>query len=183
MKLNLVFSLILAGAGLLAAQPPQVTRKNLHQPQTIQGYPCARGIAWFFTDGKLQRCTVDRETAFGEEQIPADTYIALNPDGTPRFIQMSHDAPIMGLNCLGGSWLGSGEGAVVDFYPSGKLELCYLAHAQLVQGVPCARGGFWESFSHVDPGVSFYESGKLKACKLAKDFGGEKAGTRFSQSR
>jgi hypothetical protein len=101
----------------------------------------------------LNRCTVAREIAFGEARIPAGSYIALHSDGTPDLVQMPHDAPILSLKCQGGSWLGSGEGSVVAFYPNGKLKLCYLAGDQQVQDVPCAHGGFLTSLSSVDPGV------------------------------
>ncbi|HEY1254020.1 MAG TPA: hypothetical protein VGF01_04505, partial [Terracidiphilus sp.] len=115
--------------------------------------------------------------------IPAGTYIALHPDGTPDLVQMPHDTPILGLICMGGSWLGPGEGAVVASYPSGKLKLCYLAGDQQVQGVPCAHGGFFASLGGVDPGLLFDESGKLRACKLAKVYGAQRKGEHFAQSR
>jgi hypothetical protein len=166
-----------------AVDSPHVNRRFLHQPTDIQDYPCAKGYAWFFDDGRLNRCTVKREIPFGEARIPAGSYIGLNPDGTPNLVQMSHDAPILGLTCQGGSWLGSSEGSVVAFYPSGKLKLCYLAGGQSVQGVPCARGGFWATLTGVDPGVSFDESGKLRSCKLAKDFDAQRKGERFVQTR
>jgi len=168
---------------LFAGASPTVHRKSLHGPTEIQGYPCAKGIAWFFDDGHLNRCTVTREIPFGEARIPAGTYIALNPDGTPNFIQMSHDAPILGMTCQGGSWLGPGEAGVVAFYPSGKLKVCYLAGNQTVQGVPCAAGGLLASLHGVDPGVLFDESGKLRGCKLAKDYGMWKRGERFTQDK
>ena len=139
--------------------------------------------AWFFADGRLHRCTVTHEIAFGEVRISAGSYIALHPDGTPDLVQMPHDAPILGLTCAGGSFLGPGKGSVVAFYPSGKLKLCFLAHEQDVQGVPCAPGGFWATLTGVDPGVSFDESGKLLACKLARDFGSQHKGERFVQAR
>jgi len=169
-------------AGCALSQPasqPKVQRSTLQAPTEIQGYPCAKGYAWFFDDGRLNRCTVTRAIPFGEARIPAGSYIALNPDGTPNLVQMSHDAPVLGLTCQGGSWLGPGEGSVVAFYPSGKLKLCFLAHAQTVQGVPCAKGGFFATLSGVDPGVSFNEAGKLSACKLAKDFGAQRRGDRY----
>jgi hypothetical protein len=166
-----------------AGVPPHTSRKTLDQPTEIQGYPCDKGYAWFFDDGRLSRCTVTRETAFGEARIPAGTYIALNPDGTPSFIQMSHDATILGLICQGGSLLGSGEASVVAFYPSGKLKVCYLAGDQSVQGVPCAAGGLLATLNGVEPGVLFYESGKLRACKLAKDYGAQRKGERFVQKQ
>jgi hypothetical protein len=178
-------ALLLCGLSLSAqaGTRPAVTRKTLPQPTEIQGYPCAKGYAWFFDDGRLNRCTVTREIAFGEARIPAGTYIVLHPDGTPDFIQMPHDAPILGLKCQGGSWLGPSEGSVVAFYPSGKLKLCYLAGDQRVQGVPCAHGGFWATLSGVDPGVEFDESGKLRACRLARDFGGQRKGERYAPAR
>ena len=89
---------------------------------------------------------------------------------------MSHDAPILGLNCLGGSWLGSGEGAMVAFYPSGKLKQCFLAGDQIVQGVPCTNGGLLGS------GAKFHQSGKLQSCKLSKDFGTQHRGEMFVQT-
>ena len=165
-----------------AGAPPHTSRKTLDQPTGIQGYPCAKGYAWFFDDGRLSRCTITREIPFGEARIPAGSYIALNSDGTPNLVQMSHDAPILGLTCQGGSWLGPGEGAVVAFYPSGKLKLCFLVQNQTVQGIPCAHGGFWATLTGDDPGVSFDESGKLRACKLARDFGHQRKGERFVQA-
>jgi hypothetical protein len=163
-----------------AGDPPHVSRKTLDQPTEIQGYPCAKGIAWFFDDGHLNRCTVTRETAFGEARIPAGSYIALNPDGTPDFVQMSHDAPILSMTCMGGSLLGAGEGAVVAFYPSGKLKQCYLAGDQDVQGVPCMNGGILGDGR--EGGAIFYENGKLKSCKLTKDYGTQRKGERFVQA-
>jgi len=162
-----------------AGGQPHVSRKTLDQPTEIQGYPCAKGYAWFFDDGRLNRCTVTREIPFGEARIPAGSYIALNPDGILTFIQMSHDAPIMGMTCMGGSFLGSGEGAMVAFYPSGKLKQCYLAGDQTVQGVPCMSGGFFADGR--GGGAKFHENGKLASCKLTKDFGTQHKGERFVQ--
>ncbi len=187
-KLPITFSLLaLLVCGLSlpawAGTRPAVTRRTLDLPTEIQGYPCAKGYAWFFGDGRLSRCTVTREVAFGEARIPAGTYIALQLDGTPDFIQMSHDAAILGLKCQGGSWFGPSEGAMVAFYPSGKLKQCFLAGDQMAQGVPCAHGSFWASLGRVDSGVVFDESGKLSACKLAKDFGAQHKGERYAPAR
>jgi hypothetical protein len=176
--------LILVACGLTCAgwagPQPEVHRRTLHEPTEIQGYPCAKGYAWFFADGRLNRCTVTREVLFGEARVPAGTYIALNPDGTPAFVQMSHNAQILNLTCMGGSWLGSGEGAMVGFYSSGKLKECYLAGDQIVQGIPCMNGGILGD--SLGSGAVFHENGKLKSCKLAKDFGGQRKGERFVQA-
>jgi hypothetical protein len=162
------------------APQPQVHRRFLQQPVEIDGYPCAKGWAWFFPDSRLNRCTVTREIPFGEARIPAETYIDIDDDGSPDFIQMTHDAPILGMTCMGGSWLGSGEGAMVSFYRSGKLKQCFLAGDQIVQGVPCMNGGLLGDGT--GSGAMFYESGKLKSCKLTRDFGTFKRGQRFEQA-
>jgi hypothetical protein len=162
-----------------AGAAPHANRKTLDQPAEIQGYPCDKGYAWFFDDGRLNRCTVTREILFGEARIPAGSYIALHPDGAPDFVQMSHDAPILGMTCSGGSLLGPGEGSVVAFYPSGKLKQCYLASDQTVQGVPCESGGLFGDGR--GGGAKFHENGKLASCKLTKDYGGMHRGERFVQ--
>jgi hypothetical protein len=163
------------------AAPPPTTRKTLDQPAVIQGYGCAKGHAWFFGDGHLARCTVERKTAFAEISIPPGSIIALLPDGNPDFVQMSHDAPVRDFVCQGGGLLGPGEGSVVSFYSSGKLKLCFLARDQEVQGIPCSKGGFLASLHGQDPGLQFYESGKVHSCRLSRDFAGLPAGARFKQ--
>ena len=164
---------------LSAGALPQTHHKTLDQPTEIQGYSCDKGDAWFFDDGRLNRCTVTREISFGEARIPAGSYIALHPDGTPDFVQMSHDAPILSMTCLGGSLLGTGEGSVVAFYPSGKLKQCYLAGDQTVQGVPCESDGFFADGR--GGGAKFHENGMLASCKLTQDFAGMHKGDRFMQ--
>jgi len=185
-QFTLFLVLLLLLCGLRAATPAQTphhaSRKTLDHPTTIQGYPCAKGYAWFFDDDRLYRCTVTQEIPFGEVRIPAGTYIALTPQGIPDFVQMSHDALILGLTCQGGSFLGPSEGSVVTFYPNGKLKLCFLARDQIVQGIPCAHGGFFASLNGVDPGVSFDEGGKLISCRLSKDFGAQHRGERYVQA-
>ncbi|MGB8845279.1 MAG: hypothetical protein WCC73_06345, partial [Terracidiphilus sp.] len=147
-----------------------------------QSIPCAKGDAWFFSDGQLQKCTVTREMPFGEITIPAGSWITLTEDGKPHFVQMNHDAPVLSLKCQGGSPLGPSEGPVVALYPSGKLKACFLAGDQTVQGVPCSHGGFFSTVSGPDPGVYFYESGKLRQCRLAADFGGNRKRELFKQA-
>ena len=169
--------------GLFAAgwaqSKPQTYRKTLDQPTEIQAYPCAKGYAWFFADGKLANCTVSRDVAFGEATIPAGSWITLLPDGKPRIAQMKHDARVAGVTCRGGGLLGPSEGPMVAFYPNGKLKQCFLAGDQTVQGVPCMSGGILgDGFGG---GVMFYESGKLKSCKLTADFGGQHKGDRYMQ--
>jgi hypothetical protein len=161
------------------ANPVQDQRRALDQATTIQGYPCAKGNAWFYADDRLNRCTITRDMAFGEAWIPAGSIIQLQQDGSPQYALMSHDTPVLGMRCAGGGLLGPGEGSVTEFYPSGKFKLCFLAGDQIVQAVPCASGGFWRAmFGHEAP-VEFREDGKLKSCGLAVDFGGKHRGDNF----
>lgn len=164
-----------------ATSQSKTYRKTLQQPADIQGYSCANGYVWFYSDGQLKHCTVASETLFGEIRIPAGTYITLLPDGKPATAQMIHDTSLLGITCQGGSFLGPSEGSTVAFYPSGKLKACFLADDQLVQNVPCSHGGFFTTLFGIDPRVDFYESGKLKSCRLSKNFGALRRGQRVIQ--
>lgn len=186
---NLIFFFLLA-CGLLAAadaaeKQPQPTRKKLAQDTAIQGYPCQRGYAWFYQDGKLNRCTVWRATAFGEAQVPAGSIIELWPDGTTNFVMLAHDAVVDGYNGMGGGPLGPAEGAITSFYRSGRLHTIYLVADQTIQGVPCRGGQLGMLTDPINGGnfVEFYENGALRSCKLTRDFGGQKRGHRLLLKR
>jgi hypothetical protein len=168
----------LAGAGL-AGSEAQLQRKTLDQSKQIQSYECAKGYAWFYADGKLKSCTLTHDTDFGVARAPAGSWITLDEDGRPKLLQLNHDTPILGYKCRGGNRiLGPGEGATTAFYPSGKLEECWLAEDQDVQGIPCAHSGMFTG----DSSVKFYESGKVKSCSLAKDYRGQRRGEKFAQA-
>ena len=175
---RLVFVVLLcgvAGAGMAATDAP-LQRKTLDQSREIQGYQCAKGYAWFYADGALKECAVAQDTDFGVARAPAGSWINLTRDGMPDFVFLVRDTNIAGYECLGGNrLLGPTEGAMTGFYPSGKLKYCWLTGDREVQGVPCAGSGMFSGKSEVD----FYEDGKLKGCKLAKQYGGVKAGQRF----
>jgi len=162
------------------AQPKlQTYRKALDRRTEIQGYTCATGVAWFFSSGRLNRCTLAKETAFGVAVVPVGSIVTLREDGKPEFAFLSRDTWIAGTKCRGGSWLGPGEGASTAFYPSGKLKQCFLAGDQTVQGVPCMNGGLFGD--GIGSGILFYETGRLKSCKLAEDFDVLRRGERFVQ--
>jgi antitoxin component YwqK of YwqJK toxin-antitoxin module len=182
---------VAAGCGVTqagTAQSRPVTHRNkLKQDSEIQGTPCAKGYAWFYADGKLENCAVSKEFVFGEAKLPMGSILALEWTGAPKYAMMQHDAEVAGVKCSGGNWLlGPSEGAMTVFYPSGKLKLCYLAGDQVVQGVPCMRGGFLGLFgdgARRDGGAKFYESGKLESCTLAREYGGKRRGERFMQAQ
>jgi len=162
-------------------------RTKLQQDTEMQGYPCAKGYAWFYADGKLESCAVSREFVFGEAKVPVGSIVSLLQDGRPRYAMMARDSEVAGVKCSGGNrLLGPSEGAMTAFYPSGKLEQCWLAGDQVVQGIPCMRGGFLGLFgdgARRDGGVKFYESGKLESCTLARDFGEKRRGDHFQQGQ
>jgi hypothetical protein len=182
MKNHFVFALLICNllcAGFAFSQPA-TQRRTLQAPMEIQNFPCDKGYSWFYSDGSLSRCTLSRESAFGEAQAPPKSIIVLTPDGKPQFLLPIHDIRIAGNNCAGGSWFGPAEGSSAAFYPSGKLKQCYLAHDQAVQGVPCMNGDIFGD--GMGGGVQFRENGTLASCKLSKNFGGKQRGERFVQA-
>lgn len=156
-----------------------IEHKKLDQPTVVQGFPCDQGEASFYSDGHLQRCAISRDLLFGEAYIPAKSIIVLRPDGTPLRALLLRATEINGVHCAGAGLLGPGEGSTTDFYPSGKVKLCFLDGDQTVQGVPCARGGFWKATLNHELPVEFAEDGKLKSCGLSADFQGQHPGDKF----
>ena len=175
----LFFTLVWSGH---ARSEGQSTRRKLDRATGIQGYSCDQDYAWFYADGKLQRCTVSQETRFGEASIPKGSLIYLKPDGSLRAVQLAHSTRIHDVLCDGGGFLGPAEGSGVGFYPSGKLKVCYLSSSQEVQGVLCARGGILATLTGPDPEVTFYESGRLRSCRLSRSFNGQMKSTIWRQA-
>jgi hypothetical protein len=186
----LVVLFVLVAARTSAAQTaqsrPVTHRTRLQQDTEIQGYPCAKGYAWLYADGKLESCAVSKEFVFGEAKVPVGSILALERTGAPKYAMMQRDSVVAGVKCSGGNWLlGPSEGAMTGFYPSGKLQACYLVGDQVVQGVPCRHGesilgvaySLFVKHQNIDFGIEFYQSGKLKSCMLSEDFGGQKKNT------
>jgi hypothetical protein len=158
-----------------------VWRKALDSAVDLQGYPCAKGYAWFFDGGRLKQCTLAREAPFGEAVAPAGSIVVLRHDGAPNYLMLVRNSMVRGLPLKGGGPLGPAEGATTAFYPSGKLKEAWLAEDHEVDGVPCmAAGGFFSAVAHRG-GIStvFYEDGTLKSCTLSRDYEGLKRGTMF----
>lgn len=155
--------LCLAGLAGSADERPNANKKTLNQPADIQGYPCAKGIAWFYDDGKLESCRTSRDAPFGEAPVPAGSWIHLTPAGQPAFVFLHHDARIGPHTCRGG-----GHSFTTAFYASGKLKECWLAGDGEIQTTPCSRGSFSGDVFGGGSSTQFYESGMLRACRLSK---------------
>lgn len=172
----------LACAGVaMAADTPKLERRHLPGSTMIQGYPCAKGFAWFFAGGGLNRCTVDRDTPFGKIEVPKGSIIELRPDGRPSYTMLVEQRTLGGVLCAGGSWVGPAEGAMTMLYPTGELQSCFLVNDEQVQGVPCAHGGIWRATLGHDAPVIFYRDGRLKSCMLSQEFAGKHKWDRFEQ--
>jgi hypothetical protein len=176
-RIVLALLLILSSAGILVAAPAELTRMKLHRITVIQGYSCAKDYTFFYTNGKLERCTTSQEAQYGEALIPRGSLIYLKPDGSLWGVGLVHSMLIHDVQCDGGGFLGPSEGSSTGFFPSGKLRVCYLAKNQVVQGVPCAHQGILASLKGPDSGVYFHEDGRLRSCLLAEDFGNQKKHT------
>jgi hypothetical protein len=179
MKMTILFAVLLCSliCAATALCQSQSVRKKLDKPMEIQGYPCAKGTAWFFPDGKLNRCEISRPIDIGDAKIPTGSLIALGTGGKLDYVQLRDDTQIAGIICRGGSWQGPAGGSATKFYLSGKLKQCFLAGSQEVQGVPCMNGGLiGDRQGHA---AQFSEDGKLQSCKLTKDFRGWRRGELF----
>jgi hypothetical protein len=187
MKLLLSLTVLLTfpiGLSLpVAAESPAAQRKHLDQPTVIQGYPCAKDYAWFFADGRLNRCTLSREFAVGEARIPEGSIVELLEDGSLRYAMLKRPTVLSGMECTGGGPLGPGEGAMTALYANGKVKSCFLAKDATVQGVPCASGGILKATVGHEWAIEFNENGKLKSCGLSRDYGGYKRGDKFVLGR
>lgn len=185
-----MIAICLVATAACGAATENRTRPSLHHEKlaadtVIQGYPCAKGDAWFYSDGKLENCAVSQQTPYGEALIPRGSIVYLNRDGSRWVVQLAHNTRIHEVLCDGGGFLGPAEGAQAAFYPSGKLKQCWLAGDQTVQGVPCMTAGFIGMFgdgARRDGGARFYESGKLQSCTLSRDYASQHRGDHFTQT-
>ena len=137
---------------VFAAAPPRAVRHDT--PTTLS---CVYCYGWIRTnaDGSLNQCQLAADTAFGGLRLPKDTTVWFYKGGTkPWRTWLSKAMAIQGVPCYGA------RHAMVDtcFYPSGKLQVTFLAEPTTIQGIPCKKSGLCP--------VYLFESGKLKQCTL-----------------
>ena len=108
------------------------------------------------------------DTVYGQ-WFPAGTILYLNDDArSVKFCLFPHNTMFQGHLCNG-----SGpNGWTTSLYPDGKLASAGLARTEVIDGIPCARGTFWNEVfgagSKIPGGRTFfYENGRLKYAKAA----------------
>jgi hypothetical protein len=131
--------MLCASAAGLMAQPPAEVRFRVSRDTVIAGISCAptgRASASVHANGTLVECPVPRDTVIAGHLLPAGTW--------PRFTNarvldgawLPHDHTLQGLICKGTGY----KGWAVRFHADGALALCYLAHAQVIDGVSVSKG-------------------------------------------
>lgn len=139
-------------------------RRTLDLAVEVQGIPCQRGHAWFDAAGRLTSCALSRAATIRGAELPSGSWVSLRSDGALEYVFLPGDTRIQGHLCRG-----QGHDFMTTFHPGGALELCWLAEAEQIQGVPCGRATFIADVFGGGAGTYFHENGKLAGCKLSRD--------------
>lgn len=100
------------------------------------------------------------------QRFPAGTIINLTKNGESiKYCQLPYDYVIQGHKCIGK--MGSLRWKTV-FYPNGVLASIGLANTEVIDGIPCATGNFWNETFGKGGRTDFYDNGRLKYAKVAK---------------
>ncbi len=177
MKRHAWFSVVTPTLVLLAAfaapataqQPPlpPIERSSLTTAQLIEDVPCGPGRLWrFVDDGRLHRCTIERDATVRGVTLPKGTSVTFNADGSHRVVFLPHTFTIDGHACRG-----SADNFMTELYANGRLKTCWLPEDAVIQNVPCAAFSVWSDVvMRTASGVRFYENGTLASCRLSKTF-------------
>ncbi|MEQ9411548.1 MAG: hypothetical protein RIK87_27790 [Fuerstiella sp.] len=109
-------------------------------------------------DGTIVGGLLAEDTIAGDLNIPAGTWVSFTADNDLRACHFPKDQDIQGYRCRGTG--GGGKGAVVSFYPSGRLKFFFSGTDITIRNIPC-RGGLFS-------GIGLHEDGQLQTCTLAK---------------
>jgi hypothetical protein len=167
----LVTSLVCASASVLDAQQrPALEQRKLTVPVEIDGTACAptgRSFAQFHPSGRLASCPLAAPTTVAGHRLPASTWVQLAEGGQLEGVWLPQDTHLGGHFCRG-----SGErGWSVTFHRTGALRLCYLAREEVIEGIPCQKGSFWNELRGGGrSAVHFREDGRLERCQAARAF-------------
>lgn len=165
-------ALLLLGlpAWALAQEPTRLVRRQLPDTVTVDGIPCGptgRAYAEFHPSERLASCPLAQPMTLAGHDLPSETWVLLEEDGTLRGAWLPGNTLLAGHLCRGTGY----KGWSVRFYPSGALSMCYLAEVATIDGVTCQRGTFWiEIRGGTNSSVGFHENGRLSRCQAARDF-------------
>jgi hypothetical protein len=163
---------------------PKIVRSKPAQPVEIDGVPCAAGYVFREEgSGRLHQCRLDRDAVVRNAELKKGTTVALNPDGSIRYVFLPGTTMVGEHSCRGG-----GHDWMTHFHPNGELRLCWLSRDEVIQGVPCSRATFWgEFFGRKYATTEFHDNGALSSCVVsaATDVGGRhyEAGDRVKLDR
>jgi len=150
---------------------PKIVRSKPAQPVEIDGVPCAAGYVFREEgSGRLHQCRLDRDAVVRNAGLKKGTTVALNPDGSIRYVFLPGTTMVGEHSCRGG-----GHDWMTHFHPNGQLRLCWLSRDEVIQGVPCARATFLgEFFGGKHATTEFHDNGALSSCvaSAAADIGG-----------
>jgi hypothetical protein len=160
---------LLMTAGVLtsasAAGRFRAERFRLKTPEEIEGVPCDAGYLWRFADGRLHRCTIDRDAIVRGAPLPKGSAVAFNEDGSHAYVFLPKTTTIEGYACKG-----SGHNFMTTFHEGGRLKLCWLEDDRDVQGIPCAGFSILADVLGGNPsGVYFHPDGALAECRVTRD--------------
>jgi len=152
---------------------PKIVRSKPSTPVEIDGVPCAAGYAFREeSTGRLHQCRLDRDAVVRTAELKKGTTVALNPDGSIRYVFLPGTTMVGEHSCRGG-----GHDWMTHFHPNGELRLCWLSRDEVIRGVPCSRATFWgEFFGGKYATTEFHDNGSLSSCvaSTATDIGGRR---------
>ncbi len=141
----------------------QTHYKSFKTPTTIQGITVIGEVEYYKSDTMEFARLAHDDTVFGQWFL-AGTGIHMTKDGRIDWCFLPKDCKIQGHTFSGG-----GHEWMTEFYPSGKLKSGGLAEEELIDGIPCAPGTFWNEVFGGGGRTYFYESGKLMYAKVAHE--------------
>lgn len=154
--------------GRAVHQGADVRLVQLRADSTIDGVRCGptgRASAGVYPNGRLESCPVAHDTTIAGNILPRLTWIYLSPSGELAHGWLDHNTTLNGHACRGTGY----KGWSVQFHPGGRLKSCFLVDVEVIDGVPCQRGTFWNELSG-STSVLLREDGTLASCKAARTF-------------
>jgi hypothetical protein len=156
----LTFTTAAAPAGAQDAKP-KIVRSKPAEPLDVDGVPCAAGYVFRAeATGRLHQCKLDRDALVHNAELRKGTTVAMNPDGTIRYVFLPGTTMVGEHSCRG-----QGHGWMTHFHPNGALKSCWLSRNEVIQDVPCSRATFLgEFFGRKYAMTEFHENGSLASC-------------------